>query len=105
MNVEKMFTTIDADVAGGAFRCIVHSTLQLWNKDKPENETKVYEQARNLVLNEPRGHRGINGCIVEPSNKADVKVLFINQEDKTGFSYSGLIAAITVLLETGNLPV
>src|SRR5699024_2659080 len=40
---------------------------------------------------------------VMPSNNADFSVLLFNPEQKTYFSYSGLVAVITVLLETGQL--
>lgn len=102
MNVEKMFTSIDTHVAGEAFRIIIHSPMQLNTWDQTALE-QHYIQEKALLLNEPRGHRGMNGCIVIPSSKAEYAVLFMNHENEDRFSYSGLIATLTALLETGNL--
>ncbi|UOQ94776.1 proline racemase family protein [Halobacillus shinanisalinarum] len=107
MNVEKMFTTIDTHVAGEAFRMIVHSSITL-KEDRVELNgallEKKFVREKELLLNEPRGHRGINGCMVIPSKIADYGLLFITQENEAPFKYSGLVASITALLETGNLP-
>ncbi|WP_176142442.1 proline racemase family protein [Halobacillus hunanensis] len=107
MNIEKMFTTIDIHVTGEAFRMIVHSSLAL-NKDSVELITlskSTFTPEKELLLNEPRGHRGINGCMVTPSKIADFGLLFVNQENDSSFRYSGLVASVTALLETGNLTV
>lgn len=107
MNFEKMYTTIDAHVVGEGFRVIVHSPFQLQNQEVSEKEQDVNPfviQAKQLLLNEPRGHRGVNGCIVIPSDKADFGVMFLNHEQENHFTYSGLVATLTVLLETGQIP-
>lgn len=108
LHFEKMYTTIDAHVAGEGFRVIVHSPFQLQNQNVLKNkftDNAFITRAKELLLNEPRGHRGMNGCIVIPSEKADFGVLFINHEQENHFAYSGLIATLTVLLETGQIPV
>lgn len=108
MHFEKMYTTIDAHVAGEGFRVIVHSPFQLQNQNIIKTnftDNAFITRAKELLLNEPRGHRGMNGCIVTPSEKADFGVLFINHEQENQFTYSGLIATLTVLLETGQIPV
>lgn len=108
MNFEKMYTTIDAHVEGEAFRVIVHSPFQLKApKSLQEGIGKegFLKETKQLLLNEPRGHRGMNGCIVLPANNADFSILFINHLHDKHFSYSGLIAALTVVLETGQIPV
>ncbi|TMN21436.1 proline racemase [Lentibacillus cibarius] len=106
MNVEKMFTAIDIHVAGEAFRMIIHSPMQLRTQDIASNQSILendYAQEKELLLNEPRGHRGINGCMVTPSSRADYAVLFVNHAGEHRFSYSGLMATLTALLETGNI--
>ncbi|WP_106497798.1 proline racemase family protein [Lentibacillus sp. Marseille-P4043] len=106
MNVEKMFTTIDTHVAGEAFRIIVHSAITLHEKNLELNQALVEEKYRHekeLLLNEPRGHRGMNGCIVIPSNTADFACVFVNHDHDVQFKYAGLVASVTALLETGNL--
>ncbi|UTR12005.1 proline racemase family protein [Evansella sp. LMS18] len=107
MKFEKMYSTIDTHVAGEAFRIIIHSSIFLGEKSLKENAAFVKENCqfeKDLLLNEPRGHRGMNGCIVLPSKKADFGLLFLNHDPQLTFQYSGLAAAVTALLETGNLP-
>lgn len=107
MKFEKMYSTIDTHVAGEAFRIIIHSSIVLGKKSLKENAAFVkenYQFEKDLLLNEPRGHRGMNGCIVLPSQKADFALLFLNHDPQVTFQYSGLAAAVTGLLETGNLP-
>ncbi|MFC4557717.1 proline racemase family protein [Virgibacillus kekensis] len=106
MNIEKMFTTIDSHVAGEAFRMIIHSPLQYDFRDFQVKQSALhdqYEHEKLLLLNEPRGHRGVNGCIITPSSTSDYGLLFVNHGEEYRFSYSGIIATLTTLLETGNL--
>lgn len=106
MNFEKMFSTIDTHVAGEAFRIVVHSSIILHEKSIKSNHDllqSTFQNERELLLNEPRGHRGINGCIVIPSTVADYGLLFFNHDSGVQFQYGGLIITITALLETGNL--
>lgn len=106
MNFDKMFSTIDAHVAGKAFRIVTQSPIVLDEASVEENDELLqanYQNEKALLLNEPRGHRDMNGCIVVPSEEADLGLLFFNHEKRKNFTYSGLIATLTALLETGNL--
>lgn len=106
MNVEKMYTAIDSHVAGEAFRMVIHSPMQLRTPEIVLNQSILeqnYTQELALLFDEPRGHRGINGCIVMPSNKADYAVLLVDHAHENRFSYSGLMATLTSLLETCNI--
>ncbi len=106
MNFIKMFSTIDTHVVGKAFRIVTQSPIRLNEKDIQANDDvlqKYFENEKNLLLNEPRGHRDMHGCIVIPSDIADIGLLFFNHEGQVNFTYSGLIAGITALLETGNV--
>lgn len=101
-----MYSTIDAHVAGEAFRIVVHSSITLDKGSIYENHDYLhtaYQNELDFLLNEPRGHQGMHGCIVIPSSAADLGVLFFAHHQDKVFSYSGLIATITALLETGNL--
>lgn len=100
-----MLSTIDTHVGGEIFRIITQSPMQLTNQNDLDEEMLVenYEMERALLLNEPRGHRGVTGCLVRPSNQAEYAVTFINQQNSKLFHYSGLVATITTLLETGIL--
>lgn len=107
MNFEKMISTIDAHVAGEAFRIVIHSSITLDKGDIKANHDLLQENYRNekqLLLNEPRGHPGINGCNVLSSNVADYGLLFFNHDSVIQFNYAALVATVTALLETGNLP-
>src|SRR5699024_9490219 len=108
MHFEKMYTTIDAHVAGDVCRVMVHSPFQLLFEqglldDSTDNPLLLH--TKQLLLNEPRGHPGMTGCLVIPSEKADVGVVFMHYEQEDHFTYSGLVAVLTVLLETGQMPV
>lgn len=101
-----MFSTIDTHVAGEAFRIVIHSSIILSEKDIQSNHTllkNTFYHEKALLLNEPRGHRGMNGCIIIPSKVADYGLLFFNHDSEIAFQYGGLVASITALLETGNL--
>lgn len=106
MNYEKMYFTIDTHVVGEAFRIVIQSPITFSGSDVNTNHTQLancFETEKNLLLNEPRGHRGMNGCIVAPSQTADFQLLFFNHEGSNNFKYEGLLASVTALIETGNL--
>ncbi|MFD1037539.1 proline racemase family protein [Virgibacillus byunsanensis] len=108
MNIQKMFTTIDTHVAGEAFRIVTQSSITLDENDILGNHELLqrnFQNEKQFLLNEPRGHRGMNGCMVIPSSVADYALLFFNHESEIQFKYGGLITTITALLETGNIPV
>lgn len=108
MDFEKMFTAIDTHVAGEVYRIIIHSAINLNENSIESNQSLLKEKfadEKELLLNEPRGHRGINGCIVLPSKVADYALLFLNHDNEGGFKYGGLVTTITALLETGNLTI
>lgn len=101
-----MFSTIDTHVAGEAFRIIIHSPLVLDQQNIEENHKVLHQKYKDecdFLLNEPRGHKGMNGCVVLPSGRADLGILLFSHTQRKLFSYSGLVAIITALLETGNL--
>ncbi|GAB3797584.1 proline racemase family protein [Virgibacillus kimchii] len=106
MNFEKMYSTIDAHVAGEPFRIVIQSSINLNGDDIKSNHQLLqqsFQDEKELLLNEPRGHRGMNGCIVTSSNVADFGVLFFNHDQEVPFKYEGLVTSVTALLETGNL--
>ncbi|SES19201.1 proline racemase family protein [Psychrobacillus sp. OK032] len=106
MNFEKLFSTIDTHVVGEAFRIVIQSPITFLGSDIKSNHDKLknnFENEKNLLLNEPRGHRGMHGCVVTSSSVADFGLLFFNHEAVTNFKYEGLLATVTALIETGNL--
>ncbi|MFA1820965.1 proline racemase family protein [Virgibacillus oceani] len=108
MIIEKMFSTIDTHVEGEAFRIVIQSPINLNQNDFESNQQLLqmsYHGEKEFLLNEPRGHRGMNGCVVIPSKAADFGLLFFNHDPEIHFNYGGLAASVTALLETGNLKV
>lgn len=106
MNFEKMYSTIDTHVAGEAFRIVLHSSIMLNEMNITLNNKKLqseFQTEKAILLNEPRGHRDMHGCIVVPSRDAHFGLLFFNHDENVQFKYGGLVATITALLETGNL--
>ncbi len=106
MNFEKLFTTIDTHVAGEAFRIVMHSSISLMNESLESANLELkdkFENEKNLLLNEPRGHRGMHGCMILPSKVADYRLLFFNHSEVSHFKYEGLITTATALLETGHI--
>ncbi|MBE1553333.1 proline racemase family protein [Sporosarcina limicola] len=106
MNFEKMFSTIDTHVAGEAFRVVIQSSIVLQSGDVQSNHDELrynFEDEKNLLLNEPRGHRGMHGCLVTSSNVANFRLLFFNHNNVNNFKYEGLLTTVTALIETGNI--
>lgn len=107
MKIQKAYTAIDVHVAGEAFRIIkdapfVHyQSLQELNKQLP----LAYDEEINLLLNEPRGFAGLNGCLIVPPFKsgADAAVVFFDHNGIVPMQYGGVVAVITALLECGQL--
>lgn len=108
MEFKTMLMTIDAHVSGEAYRILVNPSI-LFNGISIEENHRVmlndFEQERKLLLREPRGHKGIKGCIVIASKIADFSLLFLSPDDTSDtFSYSGIIASLAALLETNMIP-
>ncbi|PFN27940.1 proline racemase family protein [Bacillus cereus] len=107
MNIQKMYTAVDVHVAGEAFRVIKDVPCKYYYSLEHLNEQFSGELAEEmqLLLNEPRGFIGLNGCIVVPSihKEVDAAVLFFNHEGSMPLHYGGIVAVITMLLESGYL--
>jgi proline racemase len=107
MKIQKVYSTTDVHVAGEAFRVIkdapfIHyQNLEQLNEQLPQ----VFAEEINLLLNEPRGFAGLNGCLIVPpiSGEADAAVLFFNHGGTVPIHYGGIVAVITTLLECGQL--
>lgn len=101
-----MYNTIDTHVAGEAFRIVIQSPIRLNGDDIQAQHHQLqngFTNEKNLLLNEPRGHRGMHGCVVVPSRIAEFSLLFFNHQDVSNFKYEGLLTTVTALIETGNL--
>ncbi|TPV42355.1 proline racemase family protein [Bacillus dicomae] len=107
MNIQKMYTAVDVHVNGEAFRVIKDVPCKYYYNLEQLNEQFLSElvEEMQLLLNEPRGFIGLNGCIVVPSihKEVDAAVLFFNHEGSIPLHYGGIVAVITMLLESGYL--
>ncbi|EMR06919.1 hypothetical protein C772_01055 [Bhargavaea cecembensis DSE10] len=106
MEFGKMFSSMDAHVAGEAYRIVTQSPIRFKSSDlksQSEELANHFKTEKNLLLNEPRGHRGMHGIIPVASNRADIGLLFFCHEKVSGFKYEGVLAAIGTLLEMGGL--
>jgi proline racemase len=107
MKIEKAYSAIDVHVAGEAFRIIRNAPMVHYQtlEELYELFPQVYKEEQNLLLNEPRGFAGLNGCLVVPplNREADAAVVFFNHNGTVPVHYAGLIAVITALLECGHL--
>jgi len=101
-------TTIDAHAAGEPLRVITKGfppipgdTILAKRRFAREN----LDHLRRALMFEPRGHADMYGCILtEPvTPDGDLGVLFIHNEGYSTMCGHGVIALITVLLETGML--
>ncbi|MFC4802613.1 proline racemase family protein [Neobacillus sp. GCM10023253] len=107
MKIEKAYSTIDVHVAGEAFRIIRNAPFIHYQslKELYELFPQAYKEEQTLLLNEPRGFAGLNGCLVVPplTREADAAVVFFNHDGTMPIHYGGMAAVVTALLECGHL--
>jgi proline racemase len=100
--------TIDYHTAGEPFRIVTKGMFEPVGRtmlDKRRWAQANADDVRRLLVNEPRGHADMYGCLVtEPEDRgADLGVLFFHN---AGFSTAcghGTIALVTWALESGRL--
>ncbi|MEH7344260.1 proline racemase family protein [Bacillus sp. JJ1532] len=107
MKIQKAYTATDVHVAGEAFRIIKDVPFIHYESLEQLDEQffHAYADEIKLLLNEPRGFAGLNGCLVLPpfNREADAAVVFFNHEQTVPFHHAGAVAVITALLECGHL--
>ncbi|MBU8880654.1 proline racemase family protein [Bacillus sp. FJAT-29790] len=110
MNFSKMYTTIDMHVSGEPLRIITGGLPEI--KGSTQLERRAYcmehlDHLREVLMYEPRGHHGMYGCIITPpaSPEADLGVLFMHNEGWSTMCGHGVIAVVTMAIETGMIEV
>lgn len=107
MKLQKVYTATDVHVAGEVFRIMDDVPFVQCGslKELDEQLPSVFSEEMALLLNEPRGFAGINGCLVIPpfTEKGDVAAVFFNHEGTLAVHYGGITAVVTALLESGRL--
>jgi trans-L-3-hydroxyproline dehydratase len=101
-------TTIDAHAAGEPLRVITGGLLPVPGDTilaKRRYAREHLDHIRRALMFEPRGHADMYGCMLtEPvTPDGDLGVLFMHNEGYSTMCGHGIIALVTVLLETGIL--
>lgn len=110
MFFNRLLTTVDVHVAGEPLRIITGGLPEVKGKTQPERRAYCMENLdhiRKILMHEPRGHHGMYGCIITPSatERADFGVLFMHNEGWSTMCGHGIIAAVTMLIESGQFEV
>jgi proline racemase len=109
MRFSKMIQAVEAHAAGEHGRVIVGGVLDVPGQtmfDKMRWLAENQDDLRLRMLREPRGYPAANVNLVLPSNhpEADAGYVIMEQVEYPGMSGTNTICTVTVLLETGMLP-
>jgi proline racemase len=109
MRFSKMIQAVEAHAAGEHGRVIVGGVLDVPGQtmfDKMRWLAANGDDLRLRMLREPRGYPAANVNLVLPSNhpEADAGYVIMEQVEYPGMSGTNTICTVTVLLETGMLP-
>lgn len=110
MIINKMISTVDMHVSGEPLRIITDGFPEI--KGNTQLERREYcmehlDEFRKVLMYEPRGHHGMYGCIITPPAKedSDFGVLFMHNEGWSTMCGHGIIAVVTMGIETGRFEV
>lgn len=106
MDFKKMYGTIDTHVSGEIFRIVTRANFQMEEmliEDANRFFQSNFKDIKQMLLNEPRGHRNVSGCYIVGSKQADYGLIFFDHNSEVEFKYGGVIASLTALIETGYL--
>lgn len=109
MRFKRLFTAIDSHTVGEPARIIVGGIPYIPGDtmfDKKRHIEEQWDDIRQLLMYEPRGHSAMSGAIVTAPTTpgADIGLVFIEVSGCLPMCGHDTIAACTVLLETGILP-
>jgi proline racemase len=110
MQFARMISAVDAHACGEPGRVIVGGVLDVPGKTMFEKMKYFETQAddlRKLMLREPRGYPAANcNLILQPANpEADAGFIIMEQVEYPPMSGTNTICVVTVLLETGMIPI
>src|SRR6476619_4625348 len=109
MRVSDMVQAVDAHACGEPGRVIVGGVLDVPGTTMYDKMCYLRDHADDLrlrMLREPRGYPAANCNLVLPSSNpaADAGYVIMEQVEYPGMSGTNTICVVTVLLETGMLP-
>jgi proline racemase len=110
MRFDRMITAVDAHAAGEPGRVITGGVLDVPGATMLEKMAYLRDHAddlRKLMLREPRGYPAANCNLVLPPTiaGADAGYVIMEQVEYPAMSGSNTICVVTVLIETGMVPV
>ena len=110
MRFERMITAVDAHACGEPGRVIVGGVLDVPGATMFEKKTYLETRAddlRKLMLREPRGYPAANCNLILPPTRpeADAGFVIMEQVEYPPMSGTNTICVVTVLLETGMIPI
>lgn len=99
---------IDAHTGGEPLRLLLDAPAELPRATQSERRLWAVEhldELRRATMLEPRGHADMYGCLLTPpvDDGAGFGVLFLHNEGFSTMCGHGIIAVVTVVLETGIL--
>src|SRR5437899_7169422 len=110
MRLARMIQAVDAHAAGEPGRVIVGGVLDVSGAtmfDKMRHLAEHADDLRLRMLHEPRGYPAMCCNVILPPTRpeADAGFVIMEQVEYPGMSGSNTICVVTVLLETGMLPI
>ena len=110
MRFDRMITAVDAHAAGEPGRVITGGVLDVPGAtmlDKMAHLRDHADDLRKLMLREPRGYPAANCNLILPPTMpgADAGYVIMEQVEYPAMSGSNTICVVTVLIETGMVPV
>ena len=110
MKTQRTIFAVDSHTMGEPLRLIVGGFPNLVGNSVPEKREyfiKHYDYLRKALMQEPRGHKDMFGCVLtQPTMpEADIGVIFMHGEGYHNMCGHGTIATNTILVETGMVEV
>lgn len=107
MRLTDIIHTVDAHAEGEPSRIVVGGVLDVPGEtiaDKRRHLEEHGDWLREYLLHEPRGQPSLAADVILPSRRADAGFVIMGAAGYYAMSGTSLIGAVTVLLETGMLP-
>lgn len=109
MNISRVIQAVDAHAAGEHGRVIVGGVVDVPGATMFDKMCFLRDKAdglRKLMLREPRGYPAANCNLLLPPTHpdADIGYVIMEQTEYPGMSGTNTICVVTVVLETGILP-
>lgn len=109
MHISRVIQAVDAHAAGEHGRVIVGGVVDVPGATMFDKMCYLRDKAdglRKLMLREPRGYPAANCNLILPSThpEADIGYVIMEQTEYPGMSGTNTICVVTVVLETGILP-